>query len=273
MCRPWLAISPWLATKWPLRNAAAVFGRVGRARAALPGIGLLFVLALPGNPPAQAYEVLTKFESGTITGKVLLGSASPRIKRYRISKNHEVCGTGTRDVSIVHSNGPALLNSVVYLENIQRGKAFLAAAKKITINQLGCRFIPQLAVLANGGVMEVVNSDNALHNIHAYEMAGAAVQSVLNASQPRRGNILTKTIDMGSGNALRLLCDAHDFMRAYVFVASNPYYAVVDGQGGFTLKNVPPGTYRIKVWHGALGEKSQTVEVTANQQSGVTFSY
>ncbi|MFV2035517.1 MAG: carboxypeptidase regulatory-like domain-containing protein [Halocynthiibacter sp.] len=234
---------------------------------------LVLIWTLFGYTPAQAYEVVTGFVGGSIAGNIRLGDAIPRVKRYRISKDHDVCGAGTRDVSIVHANADALIDTVVYIEDIERGKAFLAAAKKVTINQLGCRFTPHLAVLANGGVMEVVNSDNVLHNIHAYEQGGSINRSILNASQPKRGNILTKTIDMNFGNAVRLLCDAHDFMRGYIFVASNPYYAVVDEQGHYTLKNVPPGTYRIKVWHAALGERSRTVTVRANQETSANFSF
>lgn len=265
----------WPMKSWKHRNRAPMNWQIGRLRAIWPGavFGLLLISALFGRTPAQAYEVITGFTGGSITGKILLGDAIPRVKRYRISKNHDVCGTGTRDVSIIHANGQALLDTVVYLEDIKRGKAFLAAAKKITINQLGCRFTPHLAVLANGGVMEVVNSDNALHNIHAYEQDGSMIRSVLNASQPRRGNILTKTIDMNFGNALRLLCDAHDFMRGYIFVAFNPYYAVVDDQGRYSLNNVPPGTYRIKVWHSALGQQTKTVTVDADGKVEVNFNY
>jgi len=254
-----------------------IWGRAGLLLSALMAVAVIAGGLLIVAPSTQAnpdrYAVVDVVDGGSIYGKVLLGSAKPRVKRIRISKDADTCGTGTRDLPLVQANGEALLDTVVYLEDISSGKAFSAAAKKVTVNQLGCRFIPHLTVVENGGLMEVVNSDHVLHNIHAYESTGDRLHSFLNASQPRRGNILTKTIDMRPGATIRLTCDAHDFMLGFVFVASNPYYAIVDGEGRFTLTDVPPGRYRLAVWHGVLGKRVATVEVKAGTESSVEFSY
>ena len=62
-------------------------------------------------------------------------------------------------------------------------------------------------------------------------------------------------------------------MHGWVFVARNPYYAVVDKNGTFTITDVPPGTYTVKSWHGRLGEQELTVEIEADGNTDLTFSY
>ena len=209
----------------------------------------------------------------TITGRIGLGRAEPWVDQLIIAKNRDVCGSGIRDVYVVRANGDALLDAVVYLENVVGGKRFRAAAKKITIDQKRCVFVPRLSVLANGGVLEAINSDPVLHNIHVYEVTGRARQTVMNVSQPEKGNIATKRIRLRSGTAMKLECDAHDFMHAHIFVARNPYYAVVDENGAYEIDAVPPGRYTIAVWHGDLGTRKGTVVVPAQGTVRYDLSY
>lgn len=121
--------------------------------------------------------------------------------------------------------------------------------------------------------MGAKNSDPVLHNIHTYEIIGRAKKTVLNVSQPEQGAITNKKIKLKRGAAMKLECDAHDFMHGFIFVAKNPYYAVVNKDGAFTIKDVPPGKYKIKAWHGTLGIKKDKVEVPANGKVTVNFEY
>ncbi|NQU56049.1 MAG: hypothetical protein HQ513_02365 [Rhodospirillales bacterium] len=222
---------------------------------------------------ASAYAVKSHVDTGGIRGKVHIGSATPLVKRLPIFKNQKICGLQYRDIPLVQANGDGLLNTVVYLEDISSGKPFRAASKKITINQLGCRFIPHLSVMANGGEVEIINSDTVLHNIHTYEMIGTTNFSSFSVSQPQRGDIVTKHIELKKGVGMRIMCDAHDFMRGFIFVARNPYYAVVDSDGEFFIGNVPPGTYAIRTWHGNLGSKEGSVSIQPNGVVNIEFFY
>ncbi|MBT4934098.1 MAG: hypothetical protein HOL66_12880 [Rhodospirillaceae bacterium] len=234
---------------------------------------LAFVMSFSARMDARAYELKQPVDSGSIRGKVHIGNAIPLVKRMQIFKDQKICGTKHRDIPLVQASGDGLLNTVVYLEDISSGKPFRAASKKITVNQLGCRFIPHLSVMANGGEIEIINSDTILHNIHTYEMVGPANFSAFSVSQPQRGDIVTKRIELKRSVGMRIMCDAHDFMRGFVFVARNPYYAIVDGDGEFFIDNVPPGTYAIKSWHGTLGEKQASVSIQPNGVVKIEFFY
>jgi hypothetical protein len=226
-----------------------------------------------GAEPARAYETAPVLHGGVIEGRVDAGRAQPKVEHYYISKNTDICGFGARDVQLVRLRAGALLDAVVYLEAVAKGKPFPAAAKKVTINQKGCRFLPSLSVLANGGELEAVNSDPALHNIHAYALVDRTRHTVLNVSQPERGNIVAKRFRLKTAKSMTVKCDAHDFMHAVVFIARNPYYAMVDEDGRFRITNVPPGTYVIRAWHSVLGERQTTVTVPAGGRATAHFSY
>jgi len=238
---------------------------------------VIAAVALSVSTSAQAakkYKEGTVSNGGAISGKITLGAAKASTKSYTISKDPQICGEGTRDVPQVRANGDALLDAVVYLDKVKTGKAFPAALKKITINQTKCEFNPYLSVMQNGGELEAINSDATLHNIHTYELIGRARRTVLNVSQPEKGNIVTKKIKMRKGNGMKVECDAHDFMHSFVFVAKNPYFAVVGDNGEFSIGDVPAGEYTIKIWHGVLGEKKiGKVKVSAGGTASVNGSY
>jgi hypothetical protein len=237
-------------------------------------IGAAFLAAAQ----ASAYQEIEVSNGGTISGKVLAGSATAEIQTFAVTKDTAVCGTGTREVEWVRVNGGALLDVVVYVENVEAGKPFPEEAKHVALEQKECRFHPYLQVMANGGEVRTFNHDDAIHNVHAYELfpmddGRVARRTVLNVTQFNFDPAFTKTIKLRRGKIVKLECEAHEFMHGWVFVARNPYYAVVDDDGEFAITDVPPGTYVVRSWHGRLGEKEMTVEVEAGGNVKASFSY
>jgi hypothetical protein len=119
-----------------------------------------------------------------------------------------------------------------------------------------------------------VNVDHTLHNIHTYEQIGKARRTVMNVSQPNAGDTVTKKVKLRRGDGMKIECDAHDFMHGFVYVAKNPYYSVVDENGGFSIDGIPAGTYEVVVWHGFLGEvKAGEVTISAGGAATMDLSY
>ena len=232
------------------------------------------MLSLTATANAASYKEIAVSGGGAIVGTVAAGANAAQTKTFTISKDPEICGEGTREVPFVRVNGDALLDAVVFLYKVKQGKAFPEDLHSLTLTQEKCEFSPFLSVMANGGELTAVNHDHTLHNIHTYELIGKARRTVFNVSQPTAGDTFTKTIKLRKGNGIKIECDAHDFMHGFVFVARNPYFAVVDDNGGFEIGDIPPGTYRIRVWHGQLGEiKGGKVEVTEGGVTTVELSY
>ena len=232
------------------------------------------MLSLTATANAASYKEIAVSGGGSIVGMVAAGANAAQTKTFTISKDPEICGEGTREVPFVRVNGDALLDAVVFLYKVKQGKAFPEDLHSLTLTQEKCEFSPFLSVMANGGELTAVNHDHTLHNIHTYELIGKARRTVFNVSQPTAGDTFTKTIKLRRGNGIKIECDAHDFMHGFVFVARNPYFAVVDDNGGFEIGDIPPGTYKIRVWHGQLGEiKGGKVEVTEGGVTTVELSY
>ena len=87
---------------------------------------------------AAAYEETAVTNGGSISGKVALGSSQPEAQSFTIAKDNAVCGSGTRTVEWVRASGDALLDAVVYLEEIDAGKPFPAEANELAIDQREC---------------------------------------------------------------------------------------------------------------------------------------
>ncbi|MEA3291676.1 MAG: hypothetical protein U9Q71_05155, partial [Pseudomonadota bacterium] len=97
-------------------------------------------------------------------------------------------------------------------------------------------------------------------------------KTVFNISQPKPGTV-TKAIKLKKGPAIKVECDAHDFMHGFVFVARNPYFAQVAEDGTYIIDNVPPGSYTVKAWHGMLKNQKGKAEVAAGAAATVDFDF
>lgn len=240
---------------------------------AITTITLLAAASLPLAAGAAAYKVVDVANGGSISGKVSFSGTDPAPKIYAITKDNDTCGTGNREIDFVRVTNGALNDTVVYLKKVKSGKDFSADIDKPSINQKKCGFIPFLSVMKNKDKLEVRNSDPVLHNIHTYEIIGKAKKTVFNISQPPELTTINKTVKLKRGTSMKLECDAHDFMHGFVFVAKNPYFAVVKEDGSYLIDNVPPGKYKIIAWHGFLGEKKGKVTVDAGGKASVDFTY
>lgn len=238
-------------------------------------LGLVSLLALFGGPAGaeEHYKESSVAHGGTITGQVFASRTAQKVERYIVPKQVDICGGNYRDSPIVTIEAGNLKHVVVYLEDVPEGKPFRAAAKKVTINQEGCRFVPFLSVLMDGGEFEAVNSDPLLHNIHIYELLGQGRSSVANVSQPRKGDIMIMSVHVDGGRVLKVECDAHEFMHAFVFVARNPYYAIVGPDGAFEITDVPPGRYNIHAWHPYLAKRTKVIEIAPGSNTEIEFEY
>ncbi len=222
-------------------------------------------------PLLAAYKVVDVSNGGSISGKVHFIGKDKAPQIYKVAKDTDTCGSENRVIDYVDVKDGALRNVVVYLIKVKSGKKF----EKIeaNINQKGCAFSPFMSVMTNDTDFKATNSDPVLHNIHTYEILGRAKKTVMNVSQPKQGAVTTKKIKLKRGAGMKLECDAHDFMHGFVFVAKNPYYAVVAEDGTYTIKDIPAGKYTVKAWHGTLGEKKGKTEVKAGTNSMLDFTF
>ena len=103
--------------------------------------------------------------------------------------------------------------------------------------------------------MEFLNSDRLLHNLHS---AGTD-NPTFNRTPPKGRTI---PIQFRRPEIVRIDCDLHPWMRAWVVVAEHPFHVVTNDRGDFALENVPPGPYTLQIWHESLGVMKKDVTVS-----------
>jgi plastocyanin len=166
---------------------------------------------------------------------------------------------------VVASNGK-LANVFVYLKEGLQG-APPAPGAAVSVNQLGCEYIPHVIGVQVGQEVAFQNSDGLLHNIKA----APTVNRPFNISQP---NNMTSPRSFSAAEVMiPVQCDVHGWMEMYIGVVDHPYFAVSAEDGSFTIGNVPPGTYTVETWHERYGVQTQQVTVDPNGTATVTFGY
>lgn len=223
-----------------------------------------FALAAGLPQPVGGYEAGPVNGGGTIKGVVRFVDAVPQPETVTVTKDFEVCGhEKTSEEFVVSPTTKGLKNVVVALEGISRGKPF--GNNEVTLTQKGCQYIPHVVLLPAGGNLKIVNDDGILHNIHTYSQAN----SPINRAQPKIKPLLSETF--ARPEIIKVACDVHEWMNAYIVVEEHPYYALSDANGRFELTDVPAGTYKIRARHEGIGEMDKPVTVTAGQTTEVAF--
>ena len=238
----------------------------------LPFVLSLLLLLLP-NASLAKYKAASVKDGGTITGKVSFEGKPPAPVKYIITKDQHACGKGQVTRQEVDAKDGALRGVIVYLDKVKKGKAYPKGTKSVVVDQKKCAYVPYLQVVAEGGKVTILNSDAAHHNIHTYEIIGRAKRSMWNISQPRQRKKVVRRAKVRRSPIVRVECDVHNWMKGFLFVARNPYYALVGADGRFEIADVPPGKYALRAWHPALGLKKKRIKISAGGKKTADFTF
>ena len=231
-------------------------------RTNLLGTLLMAIMLMPLTAMA-AYEGGTVSNGGVISGTVVFKGTPPTLKPIVIDKDPQVCGkTPIYPQDLLVGKDKGIRNVVVHLTDITKGK--LQAPASVTLTQKSCGFHPHVLTVQPGGEVVVVNGDPVTHNIHTFSFDNLPLNQAQPAGSP------TLAIKPTVSETVKVQCDIHKWMGGWVIVAENPYYAVTDASGHFTLKDVPAGTYTMEFWQETLGAITKKVTVKANQTTQVS---
>jgi len=225
----------------------------------------LFVIGFAGTiaMPARAYEEGSVTGGGTIEGKVVFNGPVPT-RKIIPNKDVEVCG-GPREEPLIEV-GPdkGVQNAVVFLVDVAKGKAWPAEGKTPQLNNRKCRFEPEVQVI-RAGPLDVVNDDPVLHNTHGYY----GKRTAFNMALPNQGQRIPT--ELTRAGTVRVDCDAHGWMEGWIYVVDNPYYALTDADGKFSITDVPPGNYTLVAVQSLTGPLQQSVTVAAGRPTNLTI--
>jgi plastocyanin len=217
-----------------------------------------FVSNNSSSPTARAAS-----SGGTISGRVVFVGDAPAPKKLKVTKDGEKCGTEVTTDDLVVGADKGIQNAVVSVVGLKGtpGKP----ATPPTIDQKGCVFRPHVLVAPVGVGIDVLNSDGILHNFHTH----GTKNTPMNRAQPGFRKKMTETFSQAE--IIKVSCDAHSWMSAWLVITDHPYNDATDGAGAFKINDVPPGNHTVEVWHETLGKLTKTIAVKAGEEAKVTF--
>lgn len=206
-------------------------------------------------------------EAGDIAGVVRLEGAAPPVKVLHVKMDQAVCGHEPRPSEALQvSPTGGVKNAVVFIAH-ERMEGWRSPTI-FQMDQRRCRFVPRVLIVPPGATVEVLNNDGILHNFHTRSRLNPPV----NLAQPRMAKPLRLTFE--HPEIIQVKCDLHGegLMRAWIVVASHPYYALTDDHGRFRIPGVPVGPHTLEIWHETLGRQHIPVTVGPSGPINVTVT-
>jgi Carboxypeptidase regulatory-like domain len=208
---------------------------------------------------------------GTITGQVRFEGRKPKMHVLRMDAD-PACTKGNSapvyaEDGKVNANG-TLPNVFVYVKSGAEKYVFAPPTQPAVLDQVGCMYRPHVLGLMAGQPLKVVNSDITIHNVHIRpkknrewnlsQLAGAP-PIIRKFSQPEI--------------MIPVECNQHPWMKAYIGVTANPFYAVTGSKGAYTLKGLPPGHYTVAAWTATFGTQEKETSIAPSAKTTLDFTF
>ncbi|SRR5258706_2344712 len=210
--------------------------------------------------------------AGDISGKITLKGTPPKeLENTQITSDANCSKLHTGPVTTHHFVvGPAgeLANVIVSLQGVS-GKSTGASAAPAILDQKGCEYIPTILAVQTDQKILVKNSDPVMHNVHPTPAVAGNKED--NKAQMPNGADLPFTFPKPE-NFLKVVCNVHPWMFAWITVIDHPYFAVSGKDGAFTIANVPPGKYKIQAVHRKAVAPVQEIEVKEGAPAKADFT-
>lgn len=167
---------------------------------------------------------------------------------------------GVQPVVVQTARGEPLGDVVVSLTPLDAAAPAAAPVEGARIVQSDAQYAPFVSVATAGSEVAFPNEDRVQH--HLYSLSKAK-----RFEKPLYAPGATETVRFDQPGVVALGCNIHDWMIAYLLVVATPYYAKTGDDGRAAVAAVPPGRYRIEVWHPRLAQpvaREATVSAGAN---------
>jgi len=202
-----------------------------------------FAAAVALAPPAGG--TLQAARPGSIRGHVdLRRVATPSDRRPGIA---ELGAPAPRDL-------PDLLRSVVYLESAPRGAFETSESPRVVMDQRNETFVPHVLAIMTGTTVDFPNSDAFYHNVFS-------LSKIARFDLGRYAAGRSRSIRFDKPGIVRVFCDIHSHMNAFILVFSHPFFALTTTDGRYDIENVPPGTYNVIAWNEGTASEPKAATV------------
>ena len=215
---------------------------------------LLTAGLLHGSEPPQT-EGARRGANATIRGRVELRHSPPTLERRP--------NVGDLAMPPAHDSSDRR-PSVVYIETAPRAAFEQRDDVRPKMDQQNETFVPHVLAVVAGTTVDFPNSDRTYHNVFSLSRTKSFDLGRYAAGR-------SKSVRFDRPGIVRVFCEIHSHMSAFILVFAHRYFAVTDDEGRFRLDNVPPGTYTLIAWNEALPQTARRVVVPESGDVEVTF--
>ncbi len=218
-----------------------------------------------GVKPEMAAKPIDPATVASLSGTIKFTGTPPRAARIDMSQDPNCTGGPSFAESVV-TEGGNLANVFVYVKEGFSGGAVPTEA--VTLDQHGCKYVPHVLGVVAGQPVKILNSDDTTHNVHPTPK----INRDWNESQAPKAMPLDKSFPREE-LLLPVKCNQHPWMKMYVHVVKNSFFAVSGKDGKFEIKGLPPGEYTIAAVHETLGTQETKVTLAAKDAKTADFSF
>ncbi len=241
--------------------------------------GALVVLTTWLGTETWAYESGPVKDGTTVRGTVTVAGTVPAPKEFELRRfpDYEFCRTLSddrgyrrlREVTFRPDGG--LKDVVVVVEGVKQGKPFTGTDTEVEATL--CQFLPFVTVVSDTRRVTVFNRDPVPHDIQGMASEQTGSEMVFYRPSLEAGGT-TDLVQLAKGQQVFTMhCSQHPYMQNWGYAVDNPYYAVTDVTGAFSIEDLPPGTYRLKAWHPILGTQEREITVSPNETASLNLSF
>ncbi len=221
----------------------------------------------PIAPGRRPYELASATTYGRLAGAVTFSGPTPADTVTHVVTDVDVCGATLVDVS-VRARGPRLAGAVVWISGVPAGK-HLPFTKRFDVMTQGCRLNPRVQAAVIGGTVNVRSADATTHRT-TFARNGDTVATV---SETEDGQIVPNEAILAKAGLVEIRCALHPWTHGWIAVFDHPYFAMSNDDGAFTIDSVPPGRYRVTVWHERFGTVDDSVTIGADVTTTLNLAF
>ena len=211
---------------------------------------------VPGVEPRPLRPSVTG--PGSIRGRITFGGPIPASRdRYPSGIDPGACPHVVRDESLEVGQNGGLKNAVVTVHDVP-GVFEATIDDNRVLDQVGCVFKPHILPVVKGAAVSFKNSDTVAHNTHIHAMKNSASNVTISAGE-------THELVFAEAERMEITCNIHPWMLAWIVVHENRYIAVTDANGEYEIHEIPPGDYRVRVWHEAASMDKRSVMIRSGK--------
>jgi hypothetical protein len=216
---------------------------------------------------SDGYSVSPVANPGALVGTVKLDGEPPATPDSISAAFKESGCPASRAKRDTQSTATGLSNAVVWIADVESGKA-LPTERRLDLASQECELEPRVQAAVIGSTFNVFNDDRMLHRLVFIRFGTKDTLTVTPFFNS--GSVVPSQRLAKSAGLVEVRCAQHSWTHAYIAVFDHPYFAVTKPDGTFRIDSMPPGSYRMMVWHqGAAQPVERTVSVTAGGEAKV----